>query len=689
VLVFQRYEEADGVDNWAAKGVAVVRLRLPWGKIANVAWTHTQAGGSPETRADQVRQIYETLGAAVAPSGSANFFDWTNEEWLFLMGDLNIAGSHIVEEGAFPAVGQSVYPTFTNLDAPSSGLGLCRRPRDACEPAEFWERIGKPPMDSNFALYDAWAETTSEHDLGRTNHEGTAAGARIDYIFASRLSGASHWTRLPDLCVQHVWTPVEFRGLSDHLALAAEIGHDGPRCNPRLARSLTGEEMRGGAYESQPGRQALQVDGRIRHKGAAEWYYVEAPGTYAIVASASATGAQMDWTLYHDDDLSNPVTAGHIRDPTTIQVCSTTPAVEPPTGVAPGAPRGSLPSSGCRSVTATRTTLSGGTFLKVQAPDASFIGDYRLGVYRSLCEGPDDACDLLPNTQPQEVPVARLGRTAADAWYRVLLEERPDFHPEDFDSPREQHVQVFAQRDPGNDAPPMPALFKLLPTAERGEGASAIDPTKLDAFAGSAIREGAGSHGATLSPESRLDFWTGTTPEDEWGDGAGLVFTVPAAGVGETTTVGWRTDLLLLGGQEIGGTPALLTCIDETTGWTADEASAFLLADGLWIELGDHKLFDESRIGQDVFECDGGQHDSRSIDRTLGLRRVATTKISAVFVEDTARSEPVPVHADERPPHDRPIPGFEDVIETPFRAAAQQIWAGGEYKVGFWVAKHR
>ncbi|MGH9195547.1 MAG: hypothetical protein ACRD1T_07395 [Acidimicrobiia bacterium] len=158
------------------------------------------------------------------------------------MGDLNIPGQ--------VAVGDALHPA----QAPSQGS------------TEWWHGIGwlaKNADATGYSLYDAWAETTSEADRGITSDESK----RLNYVLASRRTAPAVGAAAPprDLCVQHVWIPPEFEGLSDHRPVAADLNLEAPQCNPRLADKPAPEDM--AELGLSDGKEAKKFHRGILHPG--------------------------------------------------------------------------------------------------------------------------------------------------------------------------------------------------------------------------------------------------------------------------------------------------------------------------------------------------------------------------------------------------------------------------------------
>ena len=76
----------------AAKGAALIQVKLPSTRLLDVVFAHTQADSGSSTHADvrekQLADVQDVLETTMGKS----FTSWTNDEWLVALGDLNING---------------------------------------------------------------------------------------------------------------------------------------------------------------------------------------------------------------------------------------------------------------------------------------------------------------------------------------------------------------------------------------------------------------------------------------------------------------------------------------------------------------------------------------------------------------------------------------------------------------------
>ena len=303
-VAYVDFADCEDDDCLAAKGAVLVRLRHPSSeRLINVVATHMQADyGGPkydDVRWKQLRQIrgqcevgptkrpnliHESLKPSLGPLES--LCGWTNKQWLVVAGDLNIQG-----EGA---AGEALHPVDP-ADAPSKG------------PHEWWWKIGNPAVAS-IALYDAWAETTSALDAGIT-HAGSEeeTSQRLDYILTTRRNAqfSSSQDGTADLCVQHMWIPAAFEGLSDHRPVAADLNLEAPQCNPRLAYKLAAVDW--GAAGLKGGKEAKKLHRELVHPGSMQWYRLDEGGTYSIALDPAAAAWGATFAVYAASDLSTPL----------------------------------------------------------------------------------------------------------------------------------------------------------------------------------------------------------------------------------------------------------------------------------------------------------------------------------------------------------------------------------------------
>jgi hypothetical protein len=285
---FIEYDEDVFPDNWAAKGVAFVRIRNPHtSRVYNVAFTHMQAS-YPEDE-DDLDEWKEPIDARQAQFEDVRriIVDTLNPEQLlrediFVLGDLNVDG---------------------DLRDPNLGAGVC------CQP-NLYEWVARfDTAGSYFAtsMFDAWAHEQSPDDPGLSNfyHWGPDfapdTGARLDYILRNRPPSLTGNSRL---AIQHLTLAHNMREgapfiesglgmagvteLSDHIGLNADVNRWAPHCSVVEA-------------VANPALDIFQ-NGVITYPGSMQWYRFDTPGTYAFVLPT----AGMEYRVYSSKDLSTP-----------------------------------------------------------------------------------------------------------------------------------------------------------------------------------------------------------------------------------------------------------------------------------------------------------------------------------------------------------------------------------------------
>lgn len=381
-VAFIEYDADVFPDNWAAKGVGLVRIRNPFTqRIYNVAFTHMQAS-YPEDEED-LEDWKEPIDARTAQLAdiqrileeSLDTGQLTREE-IFILGDLNIDG---------------------DLRDPDLGGNAC------CEPNlyEWAKSFDKPGNFFTGVVKDAWAYEQSPDDPGLTNmyHWGPPfapeTGARLDYLLRNRARGTSD----SSLCVQHLTLAHNMREgapfiesglgmagiteLSDHIGINADINRRAPYCSVP------------DAFVNPP--VDVSINGVITYPGSMQWYRIDTPGTYAFVFES----ADVEYRIYDAKDLSTPKPS--YFDET---IMFTDARGKPHEGIKyhlPGPP----------------------FYIRVFAPDRTFTGNYNFYIHRADCTSPEEAC-LLRANEPVTHALPAMPVNADDTSWFQLRTERAD-----------------------------------------------------------------------------------------------------------------------------------------------------------------------------------------------------------------------------------------------------------------------
>lgn len=569
-IAFDEYDDCSGFDCSAAKGAVMVRIKHPSsGRILNFIATHTQADGeNAEDRKNQLLQVlgdcassqtpptedlvHKTLGPSLA--GDESLCNWSNQQWLVLLGDLNVNGIN--------AVGDALFSSST----PASEA-----------PEEWWDRFGNPAKNvSGYALYDAWAETTSEADLGVT----FPSAQRLDYIVASRRTKSAGQSllagvQIPDLCIQHVWTPPALIGLSDHWPVAADLNLENPQCNPRLAYEITSHEL--GEDDLIDGKESVILPRQISFPGGVQWFFLPESGTYTFALDPNAVNSGLQFEVYKASNLSKPLTGAHELGEDKILVC--------PPGLPEGASRGR-----CKEHVGEKLVLPKGPFyVKVFSQNRGWTGDYWLAVHRYTCKSKEEACELLANA-PYDFPFPPPGtylNPEDRAWFSFSVQEQAD-------TGEKQTLTFYTEN--AEDEPWSAPDIEILDSS----GSTVLQ--EIDGSTFSSYFIGAADSGREIKKR------TATTNHND-----AYYMRVKRLNVNHQLHVlaGWRTNLTLLGGENVGEHQAYLVCQDETNPEAgADEIGLQVNVDGTgW----------QTR-GTASFDCNATKHP-RQWDGPLGLIR--------------------------------------------------------------------
>ncbi|MHB8789991.1 MAG: endonuclease/exonuclease/phosphatase family protein [Desulfobulbaceae bacterium] len=593
-IAFVKFDDCMDSDCGAGKGAVLVRLKHDTtDRIINVVVTHLNADYSgsnySSTRNKQLKQIvgvceqgsmqltnlvYRTLRPSLSTGES--FCSWTNSQWLLLMGDLNIQGQG--------GVGHALYPDNT----PATNF-----------PSEWWNKIGVRATEATttgYPLYDTWAETSSETDMGFTH--GTE---RLDYILAARRTRTIAVATFPDLCVQHVWNPAELEGLSDHRPLAADLNLEAQQCNPRSAHVLTPEEL--GAVGVDQGKFAVNLHGQLKYPGSVQWWRLEEGGTYTVALKPEAVAQGVKFDVYDAENMSSALGGSYQLGSDNMKACYRY-----------NQSHGKY--DRCENVTGEKfASPKGPIFIKVFNPNRDWSGIYSIAIHRHTCKLQSDSCYLFPNAPTSfKFPIAQLNDSDI-AWFDLDIQHQAD-------SGNPQKLRFYAE-NAGTTPWTIPTVVL------RDENGAA-----LSEIGGQPLSEQHASN--TPSGAERI------AREGQTGTNAKYFMTVRRINSFQDLDlrVGWQTNLMLFGGTNVAPEPgptqqrgkpgAHLVCDDETNpegGW--DEITLQVNVDNTgW----------QTR-GQSDFDCDNAA-DPRDWNSRLGLiRYLDSVQVRLIEVDENAEDD--------------------------------------------------
>lgn len=251
-VAFLPYERAVDADALSSKGVGLVLLDLPIGRVP-VAFTHMQADyDAPEEHADVRDAQFGTIADLLTLVLGNTRSNWL---WPILLGDLNIPGP------IPPPPGSEWSRTF--------GMGATRL---ADVLRDGWRDYMRPPGAADPA------------DPCFTNQDAkTGMLQRLDYIAVNRRPSPER-----SLVPQHM--RVRFRSPSDHWSLEADLHLWSPHCTPSDAVVPVALD---------PG-DSVTLRLNLATAGAVQWIYVRDPGSWSVFATQGVRAA-----CFLTDDLSN------------------------------------------------------------------------------------------------------------------------------------------------------------------------------------------------------------------------------------------------------------------------------------------------------------------------------------------------------------------------------------------------
>jgi hypothetical protein len=534
-VAFIEYEAHRFPDNWAAKGVAFVRIRNPGtGRIYNVAFTHMQASypedeqallnGSPplvpaglgpqlagaewlgpiEVRRRQMEDIRRIIVESLTPQQ-------LESEDIFVLGDLNIDG---------------------DLRDPNLGASAC------CKPSLFeydWH-FARPGRFFTDRVRDAWAAEQVATDPGLTNmyHWGPPfapdMGARLDFFLRNQPSTPE--ARRRRLTVQHLTLAHNMRDggpfmesglgrngiglagvneLSDHIGINADINLWSEYSSPLEARL------------NPPLNTPLPVI--VQYPGSIQWLRFDQLGTYSFGLLPGA-GTSATFRVYAPHDMSTPA-PNYLEEKTEISVG-----------------RG-------RTIEAAKYHLPEPPFyVRAHYTDRSLTGTFGIAAHLHAGASRDDAIVLRANDPMKHaLPVTPLNDTDR-TWFELLLDKAASGKP--------QQLRFFVDQFSADNF-----SFELL----QDDGTTALNAVVVS-------EPDPATPGARRLLLDRNDITM-----------SGKVYLVVkrhAPGPADSYRVGWTTNLTVLHGASAGlpGAATLnLYCVEETDTFGQDDIYLTVIAD--------------------------------------------------------------------------------------------------------------
>lgn len=390
---FDVYDECQGADCWASKGVGIVKIDTP--RVPTIlAFTHMQADYPekdefhPEVRANQFQAIRDAI------IGSVDAIE-LESAFVVLAGDLNVLGSQATWLPG--AETQEWHDIFDPAAAPNTAAGLFACGNGVAsgpnvEPCRFG-------VNGSALLSDPWGFRHSSTDLGFT-HVGD--DQRLDYLAHSHASGRmcpQHmhiaWDLMADLDGGKAW-------LSDHLPVRGDFALSGEHCSPSddpnlFAPSQNAHPLTFGPTNCADGNGpnppchqdeiVSPPQARIAMGGNMQWFRIDQAGSYSIDVEPVVSGERVSFVVYHHTDLSRPIQPFD-QEETEFGVPYSLP--DPPYYIRTFA----VDAAGVPDRTATRRS-------------------YTLSVHQHLCRDPLDACFLEPGLA-LTAPYAYLWPTTVD-----------------------------------------------------------------------------------------------------------------------------------------------------------------------------------------------------------------------------------------------------------------------------------
>ncbi len=355
-VAFASYKEASDFDQYASKGVGLVKIGAP-GLPVYVAFTHMQADVDyPEQLEDQRASQYAQIADFLETEIGEQRLEGSR---VILMGDLNTPGGSTEWIDTF-LPGAADPPFFA-----CGNNGVCQSPA---------------------YLTDAWGFETSPDDPGPTNGK-----SRLDYVL--------HNSADATLCMQHAMIPydqshdgVDF--YSDHRPVRVDFNDTAPWCSPNTNAGI--DEQR--PYELTFGTLACDDDNNtpappcdqdtvltpadgatIVHPGGFQWFRLDQRGSFVFstVDIFPDPNVEIEIALYSSKDLSRPLAPVDEEAPFVAQEMNLVGPQfllnDPPYYI--------------------RTFVT-----REGEPDRTLGGiPYNFVAHQNLCRSPKDACVIEPN----------------------------------------------------------------------------------------------------------------------------------------------------------------------------------------------------------------------------------------------------------------------------------------------------
>lgn len=261
-VAFRGYDDSDGNDAWAAKGVVYARIERAGGRTYHLFASHTQAdsdstGEHKGVRVQQLADVWDFIQLCVGSGPPL-------PDEIFFLGDLNIVGG---QANLIPLAAQ-----------------------------EWDSHASTPGSPFTDDLIDVWGREQCTGAPGLRD-PGTTAPAvyppheqRLDYLFRSAAGS---------LAVQHLYIDHEVASvppgidgvsyLSDHLPLGADLNERRPFCTPDTAMAAAATPNFTHNNWAPP--------------GGVQWFRFDQNGTYEFRVDSDF---DVRLEVYLDTDLSRP-----------------------------------------------------------------------------------------------------------------------------------------------------------------------------------------------------------------------------------------------------------------------------------------------------------------------------------------------------------------------------------------------
>lgn len=266
---FLPYEDTEGHDGDACKGVAYMRVQRDPGTRYHVFFSHTQADDDrvEEHRDARGKQIAKVEAFITACTGGL-----PPGEEVFFMGDLNVLGE----------------PANSRADG-----------------AEWQTYFDAPAQLLSTAMLDLWGRrqcTGAPHGLRDPGFSASVRYApqeqRLDYVFGLAASTLAAQHLMIDYALAAVPPGIpDVSYLSDHRPLRLELAS--PRAHSTPAQAMPGVFPPSPVLQLVVDRDQWLIDGQVK------WYRFDAAGTYDFAVS-SPQGDVVGYEVYLDTDLSRP-----------------------------------------------------------------------------------------------------------------------------------------------------------------------------------------------------------------------------------------------------------------------------------------------------------------------------------------------------------------------------------------------